>query len=159
MSELGVLPKSSWELYVDGAARNNPGPAGAGLYLTCDGKAVEKQGFYLGKKTNNQAEYLALLLGVFYAQRHMGPQDRLVIKADSQLMVRQVQGVYKIKNSELKELYSKVRSMLDALHFSIEHVMREENKVADALANAGIDKKIRAPQELLLVWPLYENSL
>ncbi len=149
---------SSWELYVDGAARNNPGPAGAGFYLLKDGVSVEEQGLYLGKKTNNQAEYLALLLGVYYAQSHMGPGDTLKIKADSQLMVRQIQGIYKVKNRELARMHSVIKTMLEVLHFKIEHIRREHNKVADKLANLGIDKKIRVPQELLLVWPVYENA-
>lgn len=153
-----MMSNSSWELYVDGAARNNPGPAGAGFYLLKDGVPVEEQGMYLGNKTNNQAEYLALLLGVYYAQNHMGPGDTLTIKADSQLMVRQIQGIYKIKNQELARMYSVIKTMLDALQFRIEHVRREQNKVADKLANAGIDKKIRVPRELLLVWPVYENA-
>lgn len=147
-----------WELYVDGAARNNPGPAGAGLYLIKDGEPVEQRGMYLGVKTNNQAEYLALLLGVYYAEFHMGEHDRLVIKSDSELMVRQISGIYAIKNAELARMYSVVRKLLDALHYSIQHVPREQNKIADKLANMGIDKKIRVPQELLLVWPVYENS-
>ncbi len=150
---------SHWELYVDGAARNNPGPAGAGFYLLRDGEPVEKQGMFLGRKTNNQAEYLALLLGVYYAQQHMGPKDTLLIKADSQLMVRQVMGIYKIKNKELGRIHATIRTMLDALDFKIEHVRREHNKVADKLANMGIDKKIQVPRELLLVWPVYEEVL
>ena len=147
-----------WELYVDGASRNNPGPAGAGFYLLKDGKAVEKQGMYLGKKTNNQAEYLALLLGVYFAQNHMAPGDTLVIKADSELMVRQINGIYKIKNVELARMHSVIRKMLDVLKFTMVHVRREENEIADKLANEGIDKKIQVPRELLLVWPIYENA-
>lgn len=149
---------SKWELYVDGAARNNPGPAGAGFYLLKEGVPVEQQGMYLGKKTNNQAEYLALLLGIYYAQQHMGPDDSLTIKADSQLLVRQIQGQYRVKNPELARMHSVISGMLKALNFTIEHVRREHNKVADKLANTGIDKKIRVPQELLLVWPVYENA-
>ncbi len=156
--DLTIQP-SSWVLFVDGAARNNPGPAGAGFYLLKNGKSVEEQGMFLGKKTNNQAEYLALLLGVYYAQRHMGPTDTLLIKADSQLMVRQVQGIYRIKNKVLARIHSSIRKMLDALDFKIEHVRREHNKVADKLANAGIDRKIRVPKELLLVWPIYEDAV
>ncbi len=157
--ENNVFPEPGrWELYVDGAARNNPGPAGAGFYLLKNGVSVEEQGMFLGKKTNNQAEYLALLLGIYYAQQHMGPRDTLVIKADSQLMVRQVQGIYKIKNKELARIHDAIRSMLNALNFKIQHVPREENKVADKLANIGIDKKIRVPHELLLVWPIYEDA-
>ena len=149
---------SAWELYVDGAARNNPGPAGAGFYLLKNGVSVEEQGLYLGKKTNNQAEYLALLLGVYYAQHHMVVGDTLLIKADSQLMVRQIQGIYKVRNVELARIHSVVKTMLEPLHFKIEHIRREHNTVADKLANVGIDKKIRVPQELLLVWPVYENA-
>lgn len=148
-----------WELYVDGAARNNPGPAGAGFYLACDGKAVEQQGFYLGHKTNNQAEYLALLLGAYYAQTHLPQGELLIIKADSQLMVRQIAGEYKIKNPELIRLYGNLKTLLDSLHYRVVHIPREQNKIADKLANMGIDKKIPVPQELLMVWPLYENNL
>lgn len=148
-----------WELYVDGAARNNPGPAGAGLYLVKDGVPVEQRGLYLGLRTNNQAEYLALLLGVYYAEQHMKEGDSLVIKSDSELMVRQVKGIYAIKNRELARIYSSIRRLLDALHFSIQHVPREQNKIADKLANMGIDKKIEVPKELLVVWPVYEDAV
>ncbi len=147
----------AWELYVDGAARNNPGPAGAGLYLLKDGVPVEQRGMYLGIKTNNQAEYLALLLGVYYAELHMHKDDTLVIKSDSELLVRQLTGVYAIKNKELVRLYGTLKKLLDALHYSIKHIPREQNKIADKLANMGIDKKIEVPQELLVVWPLYED--
>lgn len=149
----------TWELFVDGAARNNPGPAGAGLYLLKDGVPVEKKGIYLGVKTNNQAEYLALLAGIFYAESHMAKQDTLVIKSDSELMVRQLNGIYAIKNQELARIYSNVRTLLKALHYSIQHVPREQNSIADKLANMGIDKKIEIPKELLVVWPLYEDTL
>ncbi len=148
-----------WELYVDGAARNNPGPAAAGLYLTKDGVPVEERGMYLGIKTNNQAEYLALLLGTYYAQQHMGPKDTLLIKSDSELMVRQISGVYKIKNTGLARIYANVRTLLDAMNYKIVHIPREQNKKADALANKGIDEKIHVPQELLLLWPLYEDAV
>lgn len=147
-----------WELYVDGAARNNPGPAGAGLYLVKDGVPIEQRGMYLGKKTNNQAEYLALLLGVYYAEQHMGEADKLVIKSDSELLVRQISGVYKIKNPELARIYRNVRVLLDTLHYEIKHVPRELNKIADKLANMGIDKKIEVPSELLLVWPIIHED-
>jgi ribonuclease HI len=150
--------KHLWELYVDGASRHNPGPAGAGVYLTKDGVAVEQQGMYLGKKTNNQAEYLALLLGVYYATRHMAGDDLLVIKADSELMVRQLNGIYAIKNQELAKIYKVVRTFLDELNFKIVHIPREQNKIADKLANAGIDRKVAVPQELLSVWAVYEEA-
>lgn len=148
-----------WELYVDGAARNNPGPAGAGLYLVKNGVPVEQRGMYLGLRTNNQAEYLALLLGLYFAEVHMTPGDTLVIKADSELMVKQVLGVYRVKNKELIRISSMVRSLLEKLHYKIQHIPREKNAVADKLANKGIDNKIAVPQEILMVWPLYEATL
>jgi ribonuclease HI len=148
----------AWELYVDGAARNNPGPAGAGFYLLKDGIPVEERGMYLGKKTNNQAEYLALLLGAYYAQRHMAKGDTLLIKADSELMVRQIAGIYKIKNQELARIYGTLRTFLDTLRYQVKHIPREQNKIADKLANMGIDKKIPVPDELLMVWPIYEET-
>ncbi len=153
-----TLKGSRWELYVDGAARNNPGPAGAGLYLVKEGAPVEQKGMYLGLKTNNQAEYLALLLGLYFAEVHMAQGDTLVIKADSQLMVRQVLGVYRVKNKELARISSMVMTLLKKLHYEIRHIPREENKIADKLANAGIDKKIAVPREILMVWPLYEDA-
>lgn len=146
-----------WELYVDGAARNNPGPAGVGFCLVKDGVSIEKQGFYVGTKTNNQAEYLALMLGAYYAQIHVGSEDIVIIKADSELMVRQILGVYKIKNRELLRLYDALKTLLDALHYRVMHIPREQNKIADKLANMGIDKKIHVPQELLMLWPMYES--
>ena len=148
-----------WELYVDGAARNNPGPAGAGMYLVQDGVPVEQRGIYLGLKTNNQAEYLALLLGVYYAEQHMKEGDSLVIKSDSELMVRQVKGIYAIKNRELARIYASIARLLNAFHYTIQHIPREQNKIADKLANMGIDKKIAVPQELLVVWPSHEDVI
>lgn len=160
MNELtGEYKPAQWELYVDGAARNNPGPAGAGFYLVKNGVPIEERGMYLGIKTNNQAEYLALLLGAYYAQLHMGPQDTLVIKADSELMVRQISGIYAIKNKELARIYSTLRRFLDTLHYNVKHIPREQNKIADKLANKGIDKKIPVPDELLVVWPVYEETV
>lgn len=151
--------KPNWHLYVDGAARNNPGPAGAGIYLVKDNEAIVKEGFYLGVKTNNQAEYLALLLGIYLAGLHVKKEETLIIKADSQLMVRQLQGVYKIKNKELARILSGISSLLHTLVYRIEHIPREQNKIADKLANMGIDKKIEVPQELLAVWPIYEDAI
>ena len=148
-----------WELYVDGAARNNPGPAGAGLYLVKNGVPVEQHGLYLGLKTNNQAEYLSLLLGLYFAEIHMKPEDRLIIKADSELMVKQISGVYRVRNKELGRIFTMVQSLLSKLDYTIEHIPREKNMIADKLANKGIDKKIAVPQEILMVWPLHEATL
>jgi ribonuclease HI len=143
----GNSRSSIWELYIDGAARNNPGESGAGVYLLQDGVPKIKQGVYLGIKTNNQAEYIALLLGLFYVRQYICPYDRLLIKSDSELLVRQMNGVYSVKNKELAQLYACAQQLLKDTKYSIIHVIRSANKIADNLANKGIDKKITMPIE------------
>ncbi len=149
LEKCGTGVRRYWKLFIDGAARNNPGPAGAGLALFKDDEPVEMRGFYLGAKTNNQAEYFALLLGIFYLKKHVCEGDLVVIVSDSQLLVRQVQGAYQVKNAELKMLHGLAKILLSDLMFNIVHVLREENKDADALANQGIDKKRKPPQSFL----------
>lgn len=137
-----------WHLFVDGAARNNPGPAGAGIYVTKGGEPVIKQGFFLGNKTNNQAEYMALILGICQVVGHMAPHDTLKIFSDSELLIRQIKGIYAVKNKELRILHERVKTLLSPLSYSVQHVLRERNAIADALANDGIDKKIKVPEHL-----------
>ena len=136
------------KLFVDGAARNNPGPAGAGMYILKDGKPLEEHGFFLGSKTNNQAEYCALLIGLYFACKHLqAKHDFLEVISDSQLLIRQLQGAYKVKNSELIPLHTAAKTILkDFKHITL-HVLRHENVEADRLANEGIDKKIKVPDE------------
>ena len=140
-SEDGVV----WSVWVDGAARGNPGPAGAGVFIQKNNESVLTCGFYLGEKTNNQAEYYALLLGCFFLESRIGPQDILHIYSDSQLLTRQLTGVYAIKNVFLKDLAQCVRSFLRSRVYAIYHVVRSKNTIADSLANQGIDKKIPVP--------------
>jgi len=140
---------TQWQLFVDGAARNNPGPAGAGIYLLQGDKVAAAQGFYLGKKTNNQAEYMALLLGLCEASALMKPQDLLSIFSDSELLIRQVEGRYAVKNKELRILHDRAKKLLAHLSYTVKHVLREQNSQADALANAGIDKKVPVPKHLV----------
>lgn len=138
-----------WKLFIDGAARKNPGFAGAGVYLLEDDNPVFKKGFFLEEKTNNQAEYLALLLGIFYASKHMASDDTLFIFSDSELLVKQLLGDYRVKNPDLKRLFDLAIELLQDLNYSICHVVREKNKVADQLANLGIDKRVKVPKEFL----------
>src|SRR3990172_5810226 len=91
----------SWKLYIDGAARNNPGPAGAGVYLYKNTRGMIRQGFFLGSRTNNQAEYWALLLGIFYLRQYASVSDKICIFSDSQLLVYQMIGKYRVRNSDL----------------------------------------------------------
>jgi len=146
-----------WKVFFDGASRNNPGPAGAGLYILKDGKPFLKNGFYLGIKTNNQAEYLGLLLGVFYAKKQMAPCDILLIISDSQLLVRQMEGVYKVKNPELRPMFQLANRLLSGINYSVLHVLRDENKDADEMANIGIDKKNKLPKDFVDM--LHENQI
>ena len=139
--------KHAWKLFVDGASRGNPGPAGAGVYLLKDSKKEYAHGFFLGKKTNNQAEYLALLLGAFKATKKMAATDTLEIISDSQLLIRQIQGIYRVKNEELAKLHAKALALLKPFCYTSKHVLRADNSIADALANEGVDKKIPVPHD------------
>src|SRR5437868_5008693 len=96
--------KNVWTLFVDGASRNNPGPSGAGIYIVKNNILVIKRGYYLGIKTNNQAEYLALLLGLFILMEHREAEDQVRIISDSQLLVRQLVGMYKVRHPHLQPL-------------------------------------------------------
>jgi ribonuclease HI len=124
---------------IDGAARGNPGPAGAGAYVQEeDGRAAEELFEALGKTTNNVAEYRALLLALKRAEE-VGAQT-VEILSDSLLLVQQVNGIFRIKAPHLVPLLSEaVRRAKSFRRFSIRHVRREENKLADRLANLGAD--------------------
>jgi ribonuclease HI len=145
---LSLTPKAitQWILYIDGASRNNPGLAGAGICLMQNEKIICEQGFFLGVKTNNQAEYLALLLGLFFASSYAKLGDHVRIVSDSQLLVRQMQGGYKVKDIILLELKRIAIDLMKPFHIEFVHVLRSENKKADELANYGIDKKISPPK-------------
>ncbi len=135
----------NWVVYIDGASRNNPGKAGAGIIMRKDGEVVCREGFYLGIKTNNQAEYYALLLSLFFVHRYAQKNDIIRIASDSELLVKQIAGIYKIKNEGLKPLFVLAQSLLQTYTIKIMHVVREDNVEADALANKGIDTKKPVP--------------
>ncbi len=126
-------------LWSDGAARGNPGPAGAGALLRgSDGKVLAELKRYLGETTNNVAEYEAVLMGLEHALE-LGVR-RIEVRADSQLVIRQLAGEYRVKNAGLKPLFARARALLDRFDAArLTHVRREENSDADRLANAGID--------------------
>ena len=138
-----------WKLYIDGASRNNPGQSGAGVYVLKDDKLAYKEGFYLGIKTNNEAEYLALLLGIYSCKKLLFPEDLLYVVSDSQLLVRQIKGEYKVRKPELKKLYDVAFTLLHGVNYSLCHVLREYNKNADKLANQGVDKGTPVPKDFL----------
>jgi len=138
-----------WKMYIDGASRNNPGIAGAGIYILKDNKPVFMQGYFLGIKTNNQAEYLALLLGLYHISSLMGPQDLLMIISDSLLLVQQVKGEYAIRNDYIRMAHGIAKQLLANLNYDVGHVLRDENKHADKLANKGIDEKNIVPEAFM----------
>ena len=132
-------------LYSDGAARGNQhGPAGCGAVLyDAEGAEVAELGRYLGQATNNVAEYQGLLLGLERALA-LGA-TRLVVRADSEVMIRQVTGRYKVKAAHLRPLHALALSMLGKVaRWDAEHIARELNTRADALANRAIDDALRA---------------
>lgn len=135
--------KAHWVLYIDGASRGNPGLAGAGIFLSKDNKVIAKNSYFLGTKTNNQAEYYALVYGLRVLRENMPRvKDQVTIYSDSELLVRQVKGIYKIKNQDLRNLYDDAIALLSGIEYKIEHVRREKNTVADDLANKAFDKKL-----------------
>lgn len=125
-------------LYADGAAKGNPGPAGAGaLLLDAEGRPLAELTLALGHATNNVAEYSALILGLEEALRR--GIEEIDVRMDSLLVVRQMQGVWKIKHPGLKPLALKAGALLARFPArSIEHIPREQNSLADALANRAV---------------------
>ena len=132
--------------FIDGGARGNPGPAGFGVHIVdASGKMVAELSEYLGHQTNNVAEYSGLLAALDYAVKH--GHRVLQVVSDSELLVKQMRGDYKVKSPELKALYDQARPLIRKLDsFEIRHVLRAQNKDADRLANAAMDKGMgRAP--------------
>jgi len=134
--------KTVWKVAVDGASRGNPGNAGAGFWVTSGNRCIIKKGLYVGKRTNNQAEYLALAAALFYIHKKVRDDSirfpQLHIISDSELLVKQMKGIYKIKNETLKNLYHAIQDLLKNSTASFTHVLRAYNVQADTLANHGI---------------------
>ncbi len=124
---------------IDGAARGNPGPASYGLVLKRpDGTTLEILGKYIGRHTNNVAEYYALIAALDYATAN--GIKRLRVQSDSQLIVNQMKGLYKVKHPDLRPLHERAKKMAAGLEsFTIQYVPREQNREADAAANAALD--------------------
>ena len=136
------LPVSVDEVFLntDGAARGNPGPAGAGVFVSDRaGNSLLEDTCYLGETTNNVAEYEALLLGLRRLVE-LAP-SRATVRLDSELIVKQLNGLYQVKSPHLKPLYLKAKQLLSRLEtVRVVHVRREKNREADALANRAIDE-------------------
>ncbi len=126
--------------HVDGGARGNPGPAGYGVSIQdASGNPVAELSDYLGHRTNNYAEYQGLIAALRYAiENHI---KALKVVSDSELMVRQMKGIYKVRHPELRKLHEEAQQLARQLeHFEIRHALREHNQIADRLANDAMDR-------------------
>jgi ribonuclease HI len=130
---------------IDGAARGNPGPASYGVVIRDgQGELVAKLKKYIGRMTNNVAEYYGLIAALDYAESH--GIRALRVESDSELMVKQMQGQYKVKSEDLRPLFERAKKMSQAFEsFRIDHVYREQNREADALANEALDETSGVP--------------
>jgi ribonuclease HI len=126
--------------YCDGGSRGNPGPSGFGVYVQDEaGKAVAELSEFLGKQTNNYAEYSGLLAALNFALEKGHTKLRVV--SDSELMVKQIKGQYRVNSPELRPLYEEAKRRIGRLEqFRIEHVLRGKNQQADRLANLAMDR-------------------
>lgn len=129
--------------HIDGGARGNPGPAAYGVVIhSPEGKIVAQLSKYLGSRTNNYAEYSGLLAALEYAEQH--GLTTLKVFSDSELMVKQIKGQYRVRNAGLIPLFDQARKMIRRLqYFSIQHVFREHNRDADRLVNQALDQQQR----------------
>lgn len=129
---------------VDGASKGNPGESGIGVAIfDKDSNLINEACDYLGVATNNIAEYKALILGIKLSTKYNA--KRVLFKADSELMVKQIKGEYRVKNAQLKLLFTEAQSLLKKLsNWKIMHVPREENTEADLLANKGVEMSIKS---------------
>ena len=125
--------------YIDGGSRGNPGIAGYGVHLLDEeGKTLASLSESLGIRTNNFAEYSALIDALSLAQAHQ--YDKIKVYADSELLVKQINGTYRVRNSDLRTLYNRAQELISRFKsFSIHHVPREQNREADRLANLAMD--------------------
>jgi probable phosphoglycerate mutase len=159
----GLPAESAAEMitaYCDGGSRGNPGPAGYGVSIEgANGQKIGELSEFLGVKTNNFAEYSALLGALEFALTQGHPALRVV--ADSELMVKQIKGQYQVKSPELRPLYDEAKRRIAKLErFEIQHVLRNKNQRADALANEAMDKgtgkSVRVASEISSTAPKIE---
>jgi len=126
-------------IYTDGAARGNPGPAGIGIVIRNDDEVLLEVADYIGETTNNVAEYMAFIRGLEEAL-DMGEKN-ITVFSDSELMVKQIDGEYRVKNHGLLPLYNNALSLIKKFkHCELTYIPRTANKQADKLANKGIDQ-------------------
>jgi ribonuclease HI len=148
----------AWRANVDGGSRGNPGPASYGVVIRDPrGEIVARLKKYIGRTTNNVAEYYGLIAALDYAQSNS--IKALRVESDSELLVKQMQGQYKVKSADLKPLFERAKKMSQALPaFRIDHVYREQNREADLLANEAMDEASGKPPAVASRKPKFESG-
>lgn len=133
-------------IHIDGAARGNPGPAGIGVVVIGEDKRKITLSEYIGETTNNVAEYTALLRALEIPE--VRDANAIELYSDSELLVKQLNGFYKVKNSNLQRLFGKAKKELAGfVKFTINYIPREENKIADQLASGAIDRFLQGEDD------------
>lgn len=133
-----ILPQTELIIHTDGGSRGNPGPSAVGVVITTpDEKHLESFGQYLGIATNNQAEYSAVIAAIKAAEKYEPKKIRFFL--DSELVVKQLTGIYKIKHPEMRTLYNEIQSLIANIDVSFQHVLRAYNKGADLEVNKALD--------------------
>lgn len=137
------------EIFTDGASRGNPGLAGIGFVIKLAGKTLMSHGYQIQATTNNVAEYLALLAALHLVKQEFLDLDwtTVTIKADSELLIKQMLGLYKVKNERLAKIHRLIKQVIREINKPHEfvHIRREFNSEADRMANNAIDKKLTTP--------------
>jgi len=129
------------KVFCDGGSRGNPGPAAAGVvFMTTKGEVLAEYHEYLGIQTNNFAEYSAVLLGLKNIINF--EYEKLEFYLDSQLVERQLNGVYKVKNSNIKPIFEEIKTLIPDMNITFTHIYREDNKLADEQVNICLDSQV-----------------
>ena len=134
--------QNSLFVYCDGGARGNPGPAAAAIVVEKDGKVIHKESKYLGRGTNNEAEYSGAILGLEWVSKNLTNEGRITFILDSQLVASQLSGKFKVKNENLRNRYytAKTLEKIISAEINYESVSRDRNKIADFLVNKELDE-------------------
>lgn len=154
-----IFDKPGLELFFDGAARGNPGPSGIGIVIKRARMILFRRGFFVGEKTNNQAEYLALIVGVIAAREILVKGERLLVYGDSNLLIQQMNGQYRVKNPILQQMFRAAHMLTSEMDARFTHIYRHENGEADRAANQGIDTKTSVPEHYKKVLHAYHIKI
>jgi len=150
---VSITKRPTLHIFTDGASRGNPGPSGIGVYgyLDTSDKSFFNVSAFLGKTTNNVAEYSAFALALHLIKKHGTHHFASPIKAyaDSELLVKQVKGTYSVRNPKLRAWHNCIKHLLDNVPCELVHIPREHNRTADVLANTGIDKRVALPDSFV----------